>query len=122
MSPLNRRAFLGATALGALAACAPALSASPLVLPTDPRVREVEAARRGTGRVRSVTLTATAGQIDLGGPVVDTWTTTTPHRDARSASVRATCSTPGWSTGCPRTPRSTGTVWLCATTWMAHPA
>ncbi|MCE7004626.1 multicopper oxidase family protein [Kibdelosporangium philippinense] len=74
MSALTRRTFLSATALGVLAACTPAVTTAPLVLPTDPRVREVEAARRSTGRTRSITLAATAGQIDLGGTVVDTWT------------------------------------------------
>lgn len=73
MSPLGRRAFLGATALGVLAACTSEPEAA-LVLPTDPLVGETEAARRGTGRTRSVTITATAGQVDLGGPVVSTWT------------------------------------------------
>ncbi|WP_436498945.1 multicopper oxidase family protein [Actinokineospora sp. HUAS TT18] len=74
MSPLNRRAFLGATALGMLTACTPAVRTTPLVLPTDPRVGEVEAARRATGRTHKVTLTAAPSQVDLGGPVVDTWT------------------------------------------------
>lgn len=75
MRLLSRRAFLGATALGALAACTPGIgTSSSLVLSSDPRVREVEAARRGTGRTQSVTLTATTSQVDLGGPVVNTWT------------------------------------------------
>ncbi|MDX8034849.1 multicopper oxidase family protein [Lentzea sp. BCCO 10_0856] len=73
MSPFNRRAFLGATALGVLAACT-SEAGSPLILPTDPLVGQTEAARGGTGRTRSVTITATTGQIDLGGPVVSTWT------------------------------------------------
>lgn len=69
------RAGLVATGLGVLSACSPSgVAASPLVLPTDLRVREVEAARRGTGRIVPVSLSATAGQVDLGGPVVSTWT------------------------------------------------
>ncbi|GAA0250619.1 multicopper oxidase MmcO [Saccharothrix mutabilis subsp. mutabilis] len=71
MSPFTRRTFLSATAAGVLAACT---SSNGLVLPTDPRVGQVEAQRRGTGRTRSITLTARAGPVDLGGPVVDTWT------------------------------------------------
>jgi FtsP/CotA-like multicopper oxidase with cupredoxin domain len=75
MTAFNRRTMLGIAGLGVLTACAPpAAAGSPLVLPTSTRVREVEAARRATGRVRRITLTATAGQVDLGGPVVDTWT------------------------------------------------
>ncbi|MFJ8962699.1 multicopper oxidase family protein [Lentzea sp. NPDC102401] len=70
MSPFTRRAFLGTVALG-LAGCT---SGNPLVLPTDPLVSRTESARGGTGRTRAVTLTATRGQVDLGGPVVDTWT------------------------------------------------
>jgi FtsP/CotA-like multicopper oxidase with cupredoxin domain len=68
------RAGLAVTGLSVLSACTSAGTGSPLVLPTDPRVREVEAARRGTGRTVPVTLTAAAGQVDLGGPVVSTWT------------------------------------------------
>jgi FtsP/CotA-like multicopper oxidase with cupredoxin domain len=68
---MNRRAFLGTVPLGLLSACT---SESRPVQPTDPRVREVEAARHGSGRTHAVTLTATEGRIDLGGPVVSTWT------------------------------------------------
>ncbi len=70
MSPFSRRAFLGATVLG-IAGCSAA--ENPLVLPTDPVVNRTEVARRGTGRTRAVMLTATEGQLDLGGPVVRTW-------------------------------------------------
>jgi FtsP/CotA-like multicopper oxidase with cupredoxin domain len=68
------RAGLAVTGLGVLGTCTATGTASPLVLSTDPRVGEVEATRRGTGRRVPVTLTATTGQVDLGGPVVDTWT------------------------------------------------
>ncbi|MFI7119426.1 multicopper oxidase family protein [Amycolatopsis sp. NPDC049868] len=73
MSRFTRRAFLGTTALAVtgLAACS---TENPLILPTDPLVGRTETARGGTGRVRSATLTAITGQVDLGGPVVDTWT------------------------------------------------
>jgi FtsP/CotA-like multicopper oxidase with cupredoxin domain len=71
MSSFTRRAFLGATVLG-IAGCT--AGENPLVLPTDPLVERTEMARRGTGRTRAVTLTAAEGQIDLGGPVVRTWT------------------------------------------------
>jgi len=70
MSPFSRRAFLSATAL-VVAGCS--TGENSLVLPTDPLVNRAEAARRGTGRTRAVTLTATEGQVDLGGPVVRTW-------------------------------------------------
>ncbi|MBC6445922.1 multicopper oxidase family protein [Actinokineospora sp. HBU206404] len=70
-----------------LSACAPAVSTSRLVLPADPRVGEVEAARHGTGRTRSFTLTATPSRVDLGGPIVDTWTYdgAVPGREMRVA-------------------------------------
>ncbi|WP_340682762.1 multicopper oxidase domain-containing protein [Amycolatopsis coloradensis] len=73
MSPFTRRAFLGAGALAVtgLTACT---TENRLILPTDPLVGRTETARGGTGRTRSVTLTAATGQIDLGGPVVDPWT------------------------------------------------
>ncbi|EME58585.1 multicopper oxidase family protein [Amycolatopsis decaplanina] len=75
MSVISRRAFLGATALSVLAACTATSGADgPLVLPGDRRIGQVEAGRRVTGRIRPVTLTAMAGQVDLGGPVVTTWT------------------------------------------------
>jgi FtsP/CotA-like multicopper oxidase with cupredoxin domain len=70
MSPFTRRAFIGTVALG-LAGCS---SGNPLVLPNDPLVSRTESARGGSGRTRAVTLTATRSQVDLGGPVVDTWT------------------------------------------------
>jgi len=73
MSQFTRRAFLGATALGVVAACTSETRSS-LILPTDPVVGETEAARGSTGHTRSFTLTATSGQVDLGGPVVSTWT------------------------------------------------
>ncbi len=68
------RAGLTASGLGLLAACSPAPFGRPdLVLPNDPRIQEVEAGRLASGRVRTVSLTATAGTVDLGGPLVDTW-------------------------------------------------
>jgi len=73
MSRFTRRAFLGTAALAmtGLASCS---TEKPLILPTDPLVGRTETARGGTGRTRSVTITATPSQVDLGGPVVDTWT------------------------------------------------
>ena len=86
------RAGLAAGSAGLLAACDPGgpdpavhhpSSASPgsagglvipdgFVSPSGAEVRSVEAGRH-PGAVRSFRLTATAGQVDLGGLVVDTW-------------------------------------------------
>jgi FtsP/CotA-like multicopper oxidase with cupredoxin domain len=86
------RAGLVAGSAGLLAACDsgdpdPAVphhvSASPdnagglhipdgFVSPNGPQVRAVEASRN-PGRIRDFRLTATAGQVDLGGLAVDTW-------------------------------------------------
>ena len=84
MSTIDRRALLRAGLLlptaGALAACTagpPASheqSGSTLIGPVSPQVRATEARRTRSGRTRAVTLTATAGTVDLGGPMVTTWT------------------------------------------------
>ena len=78
MTALHRRALLRAGVLlpaaGVLAACGAAQPGSHLIGPTDPRVRAAEARRPRTGRTRTVTLTAAPGDIDLGGPMVTTWT------------------------------------------------
>jgi FtsP/CotA-like multicopper oxidase with cupredoxin domain len=73
---MGRRTFLGATATWVLAACTTPAGAGSgrLLSATDPRVRAVEAARDGTGRTERVTLSAEAAEVDLGGPVVRTWT------------------------------------------------
>lgn len=47
--------------------------AGSLILPDDPLVSQAEQARFTTGRVRSHAITLSAGEVDLGGPVVHTW-------------------------------------------------
>jgi multicopper oxidase len=42
-------------------------------LPDSPLVAQAEQARFTTGTVRSHAITLTAGEVDLGGPVVHTW-------------------------------------------------
>lgn len=80
MGTVDRRTVLrlglAASGLGLLAACSPGLAGPRrgLVLPTDARIREVEAGRRTSGRVHSVALAAVVADVDLGGPVVSTWT------------------------------------------------
>ncbi|MGE9808899.1 multicopper oxidase family protein [Janibacter sp. G1551] len=61
---------VGLSALG-LSACGSATSR--LVTPTSSAVEAAERARRHTGRTVTTRLTAAPGPIDLGGPVVDTW-------------------------------------------------
>lgn len=41
--------------------------------PTDARVTAAERARGGTGRTSAFRMTAQSGPIDLGGPVVSSW-------------------------------------------------
>jgi multicopper oxidase len=48
--------------------------AGALVLPGSPLVAQAEQARFTTGRVRSRAIEPVAGEVDLGGPVVRTWT------------------------------------------------
>ena len=79
------RSGLAATTLGALGAatgCTTAASpAKPgtaaggphLIGPDSPQVAAAEAARHKTGSVVPVALAATAGPVDLGGVVVNTW-------------------------------------------------
>ncbi|WP_344343145.1 multicopper oxidase family protein [Kitasatospora putterlickiae] len=58
-----------------LAACSDVAGAPPLVDPSGSPVAETEAKRRGTGRERPVTVTATAATVDLGGGTTAvTWT------------------------------------------------
>lgn len=80
MNTLDRRAFLRAglatAGLGAVAvACgSPRSPQARLIGSTDPRIGQVETARVTTGQTRAYTLNAVSGQVDLGGPVVTTWT------------------------------------------------
>jgi FtsP/CotA-like multicopper oxidase with cupredoxin domain len=78
------RSGLAATALGTLGAtggCSTGTSSKPgkpsagpdLIGPGSPQVAAAEAARAKTGRTADATLVATAGQVDLGGVVVNTW-------------------------------------------------
>ena len=89
MTEINRRTLLrsglAATALGALSAASGCTAAAPsakpgkptagphLIGPDSPQVAAAEAARYKTGRVVPVALAATAGPVDLGGVVVNTW-------------------------------------------------
>jgi FtsP/CotA-like multicopper oxidase with cupredoxin domain len=79
--PVNRRALLraglGLAGAGLLTACgaggsAPAASPG-LVSPDGPQADEVGARRYRDGVTRTFRYTATAGKVDLGGPVVETW-------------------------------------------------
>ncbi|MGF7235834.1 MAG: multicopper oxidase family protein [Frankia sp.] len=84
MSTVDRRLFLraglAASGLGALSACGSGGETSPpsrsagLVRPTDPVVAAVDKARATTGQTRRFALDAMVGEVDLGGPVVSTWT------------------------------------------------
>jgi FtsP/CotA-like multicopper oxidase with cupredoxin domain len=44
-----------------------------LILPDSPLVAAAEQARYTTGKIRSRAIELTAGKVDLGGPVVETW-------------------------------------------------
>ncbi len=72
MTTLDRRALLRAGLLlpasGVLAACTSGAAAGRLTGTTG------DERRRATGRTHAVTLAAMAGPIDLGGPMVTTWT------------------------------------------------
>ncbi|WP_037321319.1 multicopper oxidase family protein [Amycolatopsis orientalis] len=78
MSTIDRRTFVRAglalAGTGLLTACTPGEIRAPLILPTSPRIGEVEARRRTTGRTHDFRFTAQAAQVDLGGPQVTTWT------------------------------------------------
>ncbi|MEH1130588.1 multicopper oxidase family protein [Micromonospora sp. CPCC 206061] len=100
MQTINRRALLraglAAAAAGSLAACGSddKTTAAAFVPPDGDEVREAEA-RRKSGTVREVRLTATPGPVDLGGLTVQTWTYdgTAPGREVRVKAgevVRAT--------------------------------
>jgi FtsP/CotA-like multicopper oxidase with cupredoxin domain len=79
MNSINRRTFLrGGLALagvGLLGACGTSTSsaAPALVIPNGPQVNATDARRYRDGTTRSFAYTASTGQIDLGGPTVDTW-------------------------------------------------
>ena len=87
MSHLDRRAVLrsglAAAALGAVGAATGCTagsarsSASPgwpaLIGPDSPQVAAAEAARHATGGTVLAGVAPAAGRIDLGGPVVETW-------------------------------------------------
>lgn len=75
MTSIDRRFLLRAglaAAGGALLSACSGDSSTAFIRPPDQRVRDAEAARR-PGRAREFTLTARAGQADLGGPAVHTW-------------------------------------------------
>lgn len=78
MTELDRRALLRAgmllPAAAALAACSTAQPARRLTGAGGELAREAVRPRPAAGDVHTVSLTATAGQVDLGGPVVRTWT------------------------------------------------
>ncbi len=58
---------------GAAAGAGPGAAGGRLILPDSPLVPEAERARFTTGRIRSHAVTLTEGKVDLGGPVVRTW-------------------------------------------------
>src|SRR5207249_6000297 len=58
---------------GAAAGAGPGASGGKLILSDSPLVPQAERARFTTGRIRSHAITLTAGKVDLGGPVVRTW-------------------------------------------------
>ncbi|MEZ0067271.1 FtsP/CotA-like multicopper oxidase with cupredoxin domain [Streptacidiphilus sp. MAP12-20] len=87
--PTRRTVLLAGTAVagaGLLAACTKSSrtpgkgdssttgSGAELVSPSGPQVAAADAKRTRTGRTTTVALTATAGTVDLGGPMVKTWT------------------------------------------------
>src|SRR6266702_4235635 len=79
--PVSRRGILAGggalAAMGLLAACGRGStgSAATLIGPHSPAVAATEATRRRPGApVRDFTLTPQQTRLDLGGPVVDTWT------------------------------------------------
>jgi FtsP/CotA-like multicopper oxidase with cupredoxin domain len=65
-------AYAGAVAT-ARAGSSPAAGNGSLILPDSPLVAEVDQARFTTGQVREHAITLAAGKVDLGGPVVHTW-------------------------------------------------
>lgn len=77
------RAGLATVGAGALAACdatsapggtpAPGAGGGSLILPGSPLVAATEGARFTTGRIRTEAISLTAGMVDLGGPLVRTW-------------------------------------------------
>ncbi|MFH8342495.1 multicopper oxidase family protein [Streptomyces sp. AM6-12] len=73
MNSINRRsallAGLAAAGAGALAACGGSGSAPTLVSPDSKVVATTERKRKGTGKVRDVTLTAAPATLDLGAKV-----------------------------------------------------
>lgn len=137
----TRRAVLGATTAVAggalLAACSgsgsmdgmdgmdhgstPSAAPGGFVDPAGPEVVAAEA-RRGSGPVREVRLTATATPLDLGGGrTVRSWAygDRLPGQEVRvAAATRSRSPSPTTS---PSRPRCTGTVSPCATTWTACP-
>lgn len=63
----------GSTSARASGRSVPGAGAGSLVLPGSPLVARAEQARFTTGTVRSHAITLAAGEVDLGGPVVRTW-------------------------------------------------
>ncbi|WP_219151338.1 multicopper oxidase family protein [Amycolatopsis sp. TNS106] len=78
MNAIDRRTFVRAglalAGTGLLAGCTSVGTGASLVLPTGPRIGEVEARRRTTGRIHDFRFTAQVTRVDLGGPQVNTWT------------------------------------------------
>jgi FtsP/CotA-like multicopper oxidase with cupredoxin domain len=73
--PTRRELLRGALALGAavaLGGCSSPGTAGPRRVGAD-EIAAADAARRRSGRVRSLSLVARPAQVDLGGTVVDTW-------------------------------------------------
>jgi multicopper oxidase len=66
-------AYGGTSAATGTGSTGPGAAGGKLILPGSPLVSEVEQARFTTGRVGSHAITVTAGKVDLGGPVVRTW-------------------------------------------------
>jgi FtsP/CotA-like multicopper oxidase with cupredoxin domain len=78
MNSINRRsvllAGLGIAGAGALAGCSASVGGTPsLVSPVGSAVADTDSKRRRSGTERHVKLTATAGMVDLGGTMVNTW-------------------------------------------------
>ena len=82
MNSMDRRAVLlgglGIAGGGLLAACSgspsPHSGSPSLVSPFGPAVNNADKKRRRDGSERNVKLTASAGMVDLGGQMVNTWT------------------------------------------------
>lgn len=86
--------------------------------PAGAEVRAAEAARKATGPLTEVRLTATATPLDLGaGRSVRSWAygDQLPGREVRATAGGTLALT--LANNLPRPPPCTGTAWRCATTW-----